>query len=309
LKNKIILSIKLILSLSLLLLIFNSIDFTETISLLKDINLSLYFLAMLILGIQIIFANFRWQLVLKNLNFRHPFFTLLEYLWIGLFFNQALPSSIGGDAVRGYYLNKSIGSLKSATIGVLLDRMFGLIGLLILVLIVTIVFYTKLDSLTSQWLIISIVIGLFSLVGLFLSLDLAPNKYLKWKPTHIFFELASKARMLLFSKKPGLNLIFISITIHLFSILAVLILAEGLKLNVGWLGILLIVPIVILFTLIPISIAGWGVRESVMIIGLGYLNVPPEEALALSILYGVLMIMIAMPGGIIWLLSSKSFKT
>ena len=81
------------------------------------------------------------------------------------------------------------------------------------------------------------------------------------------------------------------------------------KLDLAWQGILLIVPVVTLFTLIPISIAGWGVRESVMIIGLGYLNVPPEEALALSILYGLLMAMIALPGGFIWLFIKQFIKT
>jgi len=53
---------------------------------------------------------------------------------------------------------------------------------------------------------------------------------------------------------------------------------------------------------IPISIAGWGVREGGMIVGLGYLGVVPEEALVLSILYGFSTLLIALPGGIGWLI-------
>lgn len=41
-----------------------------------------------------------------------------------------------------------------------------------------------------------------------------------------------------------------------------------------------------------------------MIIGLGYLNVQPEQAMALSILYGLSMLAISLPGGVIWLFSS-----
>ena len=89
-----------------------------------------------------------------------------------------------------------------------------------------------------------------------------------------------------------------------FSVFAVIALSEGLSLEIEWLGIFLIIPLVTLFMLIPISIAGWGIREGVMVIGLGYLNVQSEQALALSILYGLSMLTISLPGGIVWLFSS-----
>jgi uncharacterized membrane protein YbhN (UPF0104 family) len=62
------------------------------------------------------------------------------------------------------------------------------------------------------------------------------------------------------------------------------------------------VPLAGLIMVIPISIAGWGVREGVMVVGFGYLGVAPEAALALSILYGLLMLVVALPGGIVWAL-------
>ena len=96
-----------------------------------------------------------------------------------------------------------------------------------------------------------------------------------------------------FSKTPGIILLLLSISIHVFSIIAVLMLSKGLELEIAWVGIVLVVPLATLFMLIPISIAGWGVREGVMIVGLGYLSVLPEQALALSILYGLLMLITA----------------
>ena len=64
---------------------------------------------------------------------------------------------------------------------------------------------------------------------------------------------------------------------------------------------LLVVPITNLLTALPISIAGWGVREGVMIAGLGYLNVSAEAAFALSILYGILMLVVSLPGLFAWI--------
>ena len=61
--------------------------------------------------------------------------------------------------------------------------------------------------------------------------------------------------------------------------------------------------------MLPISIAGWGIREGAMIIGLGFIGVGSENAFALSLLYGFLMLAISMPGGAIWIVSSKSGDT
>jgi uncharacterized membrane protein YbhN (UPF0104 family) len=74
-------------------------------------------------------------------------------------------------------------------------------------------------------------------------------------------------------------------------------------LDVNFVDVLLIIPITNLITVLPISIAGWGVREVVIITGLGFLGVSPEAALALSIFYGLLILVSAIPGAIYWLQS------
>jgi glycosyltransferase 2 family protein len=307
--KKILTLLKFFLSITLLLLIFKGIDLTKTMKLLRNIDPVLYFLSLLILGIQILLASFRWKLVLKKLSFSCSSIILIKYLWIGLFFNQALPSSIGGDAIRGYYLNKNIDSIKNSSIGVILDRVCGLVGLLLLVLMLFMVFFNRLEDLNIHLLILFTLVALFAAIGLTFVLDLIPLSFSKLKSINYLFELSFKGRHLIFSRSPGVILLLLSIIIHLFSIAAVMTLSEALKLDIEWLGILLIVPVVTLFTLMPISIAGWGVRESVMIIGLGYINVPPEQALALSILYGLLMGMISLPGGVIWLMINRDNQT
>ena len=101
--KKLLITFKILFSTGLFVLIINSLDFSGTIKLLKTTNLNFFFVAMLIIALQIIIANIRWQIVLNNFKFKLSYMTTLRYLWIGLFFNQALPSSIGGDALRGYY--------------------------------------------------------------------------------------------------------------------------------------------------------------------------------------------------------------
>ena len=66
-------------------------------------------------------------------------------------------------------------------------------------------------------------------------------------------------------------------------------------------------PLASLLMTVPISIAGWGVREGVMIIGFGFLGVTPESALAISLLYGLIMLVISLPGVVIWLLDGHPY--
>jgi hypothetical protein len=57
-----------------------------------------------------------------------------------------------------------------------------------------------------------------------------------------------------------------------------------------------------LMAMVPISIAGWGVRESIMIYGLGLAKVPPEAALVVSILIGLSLAAVGLSGGLVWVL-------
>ena len=55
-----------------------------------------------------------------------------------------------------------------------------------------------------------------------------------------------------------------------------------------------------LLVILPISISGWGIRETILIVGLGLLGISKEQAITLSILYGVLLILSSLPGLLTW---------
>ena len=128
-----------------------------------------------------------------------------------------------------------------------------------------------------------------------------PNNLLRWKLINGLTRFSSKGRGVLFSFN-GILSIIISIIIHLSFVYAAWLLAQALSIDISLTEMLLIVPITNLLIALPISIAGWGVREGLFIAGLGYLNVSADSALALSILYGLLMLVVSIPGLIDWLI-------
>ena len=67
-------------------------------------------------------------------------------------------------------------------------------------------------------------------------------------------------------------------------------------------------PPVLLIAMMPISIAGWGVRESSMIAAFAYAGLAPSDGLTLSILFGAVRFAIGAVGGILWILSGMRLR-
>jgi len=92
---------------------------------------------------------------------------------------------------------------------------------------------------------------------------------------------------------------------HVNVTLCVYVLALGLNLNVTLMECLALFPPVLLVTTLPISIAGWGVREYAMMKAFSLVGVPSEGALVLSLLFGLVAMAVSLPGGIVWLTSGE----
>ena len=68
-------------------------------------------------------------------------------------------------------------------------------------------------------------------------------------------------------------------------------------------SVFLVLPVV-LVTVVPISIAGWGVREGAMIAAFGYAGLPASDGLIVSLLFGASYLVLGGIGGLVWVLTS-----
>jgi glycosyltransferase 2 family protein len=304
-KKKLITTIKLLITLLPIYLILKNIDLNITLGLITNIGLPYLLSAMAVLLMQILVMTIRWKIVLDSLDIEVSFKNIISIFWIGLFFNQILPASVGGDAMRGHYLYQRGYSFAKASQGVIFDRMIGLIALVVLVIITLPLGLQLVDSDNARWGLISIIISFVFALTLLLNINIISSRFQKWNLINKFSSIMTVIRDSVFSLNPGFKLLLISILVHFLSILTMTILAIGMQLELKIIGLLVIVPVVTLLMVLPISIAGWGIREGAMIIGLGFIGVEPENAFALSLLFGFLMLSIAIPGGALWIVSSK----
>ncbi|MBL6927924.1 MAG: flippase-like domain-containing protein, partial [Rhodospirillales bacterium] len=83
--------------------------------------------------VQFVICTFRWRTVLHTIGAPLAFVPGLRLFYIGSFFNQTLPASVGGDAVRTYLTYRHGISLRGALNGVMLERVATVTGLVLLV--------------------------------------------------------------------------------------------------------------------------------------------------------------------------------
>jgi len=287
----------------LLIVMFRVVDTERLISVIKGINALYLAPALAFQFLSTIISSYRWNLIMKTLQFREGFSFYFKSYFKGTFFNQALPSSIGGDAVRIIELGGLGYSKKEAFYGIFIDRIVGLLGLLIL----NITANFSYDALLPSWLyhVINITCA-GSITGFIVLVMLRKMKFMaRIRFLDLFYDLSRRFRTV-YSDIPNITKqLALSVVIHLCSILSIYTLALSLGLEYDLGVYLVIVPPVFLFTLIPVSLAGWGVREGAMVGIFLLIGAPKEAVLSISILYGLIVIIHSLPGMIFWLRSKN----
>ncbi len=304
-KQAALFSVKLLLSIAVLVYIARGLDLQQLRSHLVSVDPFLFVLALTLIFFQTFVLNGRWELIMRALGVSLDWLAGWRILMISLWFNQVLPSSVGGDAVRIWLLRQRGVHWPEAVKGVAADRFTALIGLIVLMV-------AGLPFLTSRVFnpAAILAIGGLTLAGvagttILLTLDRLPKRLVAHPAIASFVRFGALVRFLLLQSKSRALLFGSALLIHLVTAAACYALARGVgaQLSVTDAGVL--IPPVVLLTAVPISISGWGVREGAMVACLGLAGVPSEQALSVSLLLGAISVIIGLVGGVIWLASPE----
>ncbi|MFK4506693.1 flippase-like domain-containing protein [Bradyrhizobium daqingense] len=304
-KQAALFSVKLLLSVGVLVYIARGLDLRQLRDHLVSVDPFLFVLALALIFLQTFVLNGRWELIMRALGVSLDWLAGWRILMISLWFNQVLPSSVGGDAVRIWLLRQRSVQLSKAIKGVAADRFTALIGLIAL-MVAGLPFL--LSRVTNQAALLAI--GGLTLAGVagtlvLLTLDRLPKRLIALPAIASFVRFGTLVRFLLLqSERRGL-LFGSAILIHLVTAVACYALARGVGAQLSVVDAGILIPPVVLLTAVPISISGWGVREGAMVACLGLAGVPSEQALSVSLLLGAISVIIGLVGGVIWLASPE----
>jgi len=298
-------TIKLLITLIIFYFLFQKINFQELWHILAKSHGVWILLALMLQLSSTYLAAYRWFQISKLLAFKESLSFYVQSYFKGSFFNQVLPSSIGGDAVRIIDLAQKGYHKKEAFYIVFVDRVIGLVGLLILNFIASILFYGTFPSDFSRLILFISLAGIISFVSLFLFEKI--HFLSKYKFINLFHRLSVRLNTLYISKSILIKHISISVLVHFLSVLTLYGISLSIDAHISFQMLLIAVPPVFLLTIVPISLAGWGIREGAMVGIFMLVGADPTKVLAMSILYGLLLIISALPGSYFWM-RNKNFK-
>ena len=302
--------IKLFITTGLVWFLYNSTDISKTKSIFLETDLFLFFCAFLIKSFSLIIQATRWDVIIGQLNINISFTQAWKNILVGFFFNQALPSSSGGDAIRAWEI-RHLG-IKKVIISILLDRLFGLFALFLSSIVCAVILLLKKDANNSMsdslYFIIALNFAGVAVISNAIILDKTVKKFgLGWVARKLELILFSETiRALIQEKARILFILLSSIFMHCLLGASGYLILLSLGADPPFLYFFPYFLLALTISTIPLSIGGWGVRETAMISLFYYINLDTEISLVFSVLYGVLMICVGLPGGLVWLLQSKT---
>jgi uncharacterized membrane protein YbhN (UPF0104 family) len=304
-----VLAARILISGALLYFALRGINLAEIQSRLNQTSTSWFIgwmaLAVLVNLIQIAFGALRWREIsgfcLAPLGLPQAF----RYNMIGTFFNQTLPSTIGGDAVRLWLVSRSAG-WRAATYSVLVDRAIGLIALAIIV-VISLPWSFDLIRSDRGRLALVLVDGAAISVGLgFLLVNYLPWRWLRtWWPTRHIHACSVITNQVVFNRTTGPKLAALSISIHVLNVVVAWCAVRSISAPADFEQTFLLIPPIALITMLPISIAGWGVREATMMIAFGYAGLNQTDGTMISLLHGATSFVVGTVGGLVWVMSRE----
>jgi glycosyltransferase 2 family protein len=280
-------------------------DLYRSLALVRDADLTLLIAAFSVLVIGQLCACWRWKIVVDVAAMPVSLTQVVRLSFIGTFFNTTLPSVVGGDAVRMWGVTRLGFPASDSIASVLADRISGLFGLIILVLLTQ----PLLMSYVAPSFVFAVGgVSVFAAIAFVIfTASTREIPLLRLLPVRLLAVLRLIRSMLRLDRN-GLKITVLSLIGQLSAPLTIFGLARAFSFNVGVGACLALVPLVVLATLLPVTIGGWGVREGAIVAAMSRIGLPPEQSLVLSLAFGIAQLLLGLPGGVLWLLQSRTSR-
>ena len=303
--------LKIVVSVGLLAFLIYRAGPSAIASVVRSADPSLLLLGLAVYTSTIVLISWRWQLLLNTQNTRVSFGRLVSLYFIGFFFNNFLPTSIGGDIYRALGAGRESGMRAVAAASVLVERLMGMLAISALAIVAAVFVVRQMADGAIRVLSLGFGAAILLLVALifhrrtFGLLEPLTRRISLWGlggKLSRFYDALTLYR----SQKMALALAFcISIGYQLLIVLFSYLVGLALDLGIPLRYFLLCVPITVIISLVPISINGVGVRETGYVFLLAKIGHSSSEAVSLSLLIYGLSLLASLAGGMLYIIRGK----
>jgi uncharacterized membrane protein YbhN (UPF0104 family) len=295
-------AVKLMLSAAVIIAVARNVDLSASWQRFAHQNLWFPALAVAILVLQIGLGGLRWHYIVRGIGDEVGVPTSLRLYYISAFFNTWLWGAVGGDALRAWLAHREQLRLTQAVSSVVLDRVASVAAVAILILATAPIFIRGTHQTERGLALCGIAACLLCGAVVAAFVHRVPIDWTRFRLLRGIQQLSLATAAIFLNRTAAMQVLGIAVTGQLSSALATYAMAAGLDVPLSLVDCVILMQPVALAVALPISVGGWGVRESAMIGLLGFVGVPGSAALSLSVQMGLLTIVATLPGAAFWLL-------
>ena len=310
-KEKFGLSARILVTLGLLALLLVKLNPSQLLSRLLSLSIEGTFLAFVAIFAAILISAWKWGWILRTRKYPLPFVTLLRLYFVGLFFNNVLPTSVGGDAVRAWETTKETGEVPEAIGSVVSERLIAGVALGITALLG--LPFIEADSRTVQMVLAFLVIDVV-LVGLFVLPRVADGVVAKTLPARfsnlsgVVSGTVAVVRDTLRNPRLFVWVLLLSVVFQICVAAVNAAIFHALGTPVSLAHCIIYTPMIFTVAMLPISISGLGVREAAYWYFFSRVGVSEGDAVAASLLFFVLVAVSSLPGAPLFVFRKASVQ-
>ena len=306
--------LKISISLGLIALVLYFVDFQEMLTLIQHADLRFLLAEMGIILLDRVLMAYKWNLLLRAVGIQLPLFFLVRVYTISTLSGVLLPSNLGGDLFRLYSLSRRDKMDNKAVLAsMIVERILAFLAMLILatfsMLLASYLMRDSWGQFSGIWLAIGI--GGLAVIALLIPTSKTFRGWIDRLATRFTrFPLVSKiynTYLLSYEYRNHLRTVTVvaawTLLEQLMPVVGIALTVRALHLNVSFIELVAIIPIIVLASRLPISLDGYGVTEGLYVILFGLVGVSASQAFSLSIVDRILPHIFALPWGIHYVLT------
>lgn len=296
--------VKLAITMALLVALFAFLDLGQLRAHLADLRWPQVAMATLMVLLAILVSAWKWGLLLAARGYRLRITRLLRHYFVGLFFNNLLPSTVGGDAVRAWATARDLGDTPEAVGSVIAERLIAGIGLGLTAMLGLPFLPNGLDFLGPALLFLAINLAFVSLFVLPRIASGVVRSLLPRSATQLRSAVLDTVQVVRASfTRPRLlgTVLLASILFQVIVAAVNYFLFAAFDVPVPLAACVLLTPMAFTITMLPVSLSGMGVREAAYAFFFGLVGVNAEVAVLVSLAFFVLVALTSVPGAFLFL--------
>lgn len=291
--------------------LLKTIEWGQIVLLLQNAELIWIIVAFLWVVVSVLVSAYKWQLICRGAGLKLPLKVLWNIYWAGLFFNNFMPSSVGGDALRIYWAGKYAGDLPGTGASVVVERLLATIGLALLGILAA-----SFATIKIPYLQVFFVATIF-VTGAVLALIFSPDSFRLLgklfsrypKAVKLLHSLSIHGNRLRGQKGFVIKSLLLSVAFQFCVVMVNYSIFQTFHLDqISLLQACLVIPATSVAAMIPFGINGYGTREGAYIVLFAYFGVTREAAITMSIVFAVIVSISSLWGGWIWFRNGQEVK-